>query len=127
LSGHDGQSVASLRAGFQQSKAAVKGGSLSGWRPSGRYFYRDSKHRLTIGTNLPGGGKSVKIFWYTVYGMPNWLLTVGLLIYPTIAFIRGPLRRWSQRRRHRQGLCTNCGYDLTGNTSGVCPECGHAV
>ena len=21
-------------------------------------------------------------------------------------------------------LCTTCGYDLTGNTSGVCPECG---
>ena len=20
--------------------------------------------------------------------------------------------------------CPNCGYDLTGNTSGVCPECG---
>ncbi|MCH8253158.1 MAG: hypothetical protein IID36_11960 [Planctomycetes bacterium] len=22
------------------------------------------------------------------------------------------------------GLCSSCGYDLTGNTSGVCPECG---
>ena len=26
--------------------------------------------------------------------------------------------------RLRRGLCPACGYDLTGNTSGVCPECG---
>lgn len=25
------------------------------------------------------------------------------------------------------GHCQNCGYDLTGNVSGVCPECGTAV
>ena len=25
------------------------------------------------------------------------------------------------------GLCVKCGYDLTGNTSGVCPECGEKV
>ena len=24
-------------------------------------------------------------------------------------------------------LCPACGYDLTGNQSGVCPECGRAV
>jgi len=28
------------------------------------------------------------------------------------------------RRRLSHGCCTACGYDLTGNTSGVCPECG---
>jgi len=26
--------------------------------------------------------------------------------------------------RLRRGLCPACGYDLAGNTSGVCPECG---
>jgi hypothetical protein len=25
---------------------------------------------------------------------------------------------------HRDGICDRCGYDLTGNTSGKCPECG---
>jgi uncharacterized paraquat-inducible protein A len=29
----------------------------------------------------------------------------------------------AQGRRAR-GQCAECGYDLTGNTSGVCPECG---
>ena len=26
--------------------------------------------------------------------------------------------------RLRHGLCLACGYDLTGNVSGTCPECG---
>ena len=31
-------------------------------------------------------------------------------------------------RRFRVGKdCLRCGYDLTGNVSGVCPECGHPV
>ena len=25
------------------------------------------------------------------------------------------------------GHCRSCGYDLTGNVSGVCPECGEAA
>ena len=48
-------------------------------------------------------------------------------VYPVIAFIRfvpGPIRR---RRRRRRGLCVRCGYDLTGNQSGTCPECGEAA
>ena len=32
-----------------------------------------------------------------------------------------------RRRRHREGCCRVCGYDLTLNVSGICPECGHAV
>lgn len=27
-------------------------------------------------------------------------------------------------RRTRPGFCIKCQYDLTGNTSGICPECG---
>jgi len=29
-----------------------------------------------------------------------------------------------EARRRRVGLCERCGYDLQGNVSGVCPECG---
>lgn len=31
------------------------------------------------------------------------------------------------RRRHRPGLCKRCGYNLTGNVSGRCPECGTVI
>ncbi len=52
---------------------------------------------------------------------PLWGTFVLFAFYPTIAFIRGPVRRW---RRRKRGLCVRCGYNLTGNESGVCPECG---
>ena len=56
------------------------------------------------------------------FASPAWFLFILLASYPTIALIRGPLRRWRWRRK---GLCTKCNYNLTGNTSGVCPECGN--
>jgi hypothetical protein len=35
--------------------------------------------------------------------------------------------RWLARREAlcSQGRCPECAYDLTGNVSGVCPECGN--
>jgi hypothetical protein len=32
-----------------------------------------------------------------------------------------------QRLRRAAGLCLVCSFDLTGNVSGVCPECGTAI
>ncbi len=46
-----------------------------------------------------------------------------LLAYPVIVLIGIRIRR----RRHRPFQCVHCSYDLTGNTSGVCPECGNAL
>jgi hypothetical protein len=51
-------------------------------------------------------------------------LIVLFAVYPAIALIAGPLRR---RHRRRKGLCTTCGYNLTGNTTGTCPECGSTL
>jgi hypothetical protein len=36
-------------------------------------------------------------------------------------------RRFVQRQLTLMGRCAACGYNLTGNASGVCPECGTAV
>ena len=36
-------------------------------------------------------------------------------------------RRITHARRHKKGLCVNCGYNLTGNMSGICPECGKKI
>ena len=61
---------------------------------------------------------------FVAIGSPFWLPFFLFAAYPAVAFIRGPLRRWHRRRR---GLCINCAYNLTGNVSGVCPECGKKV
>lgn len=34
---------------------------------------------------------------------------------------------WPWLRRKAPGRCASCAYDLTGNTSGTCPECGSVV
>lgn len=52
---------------------------------------------------------------------PFWLLTALLTVLGTMPIYRGPIRR--QWRRWR-GCCITCGYNLTGNRSGRCPECG---
>ena len=63
-----------------------------------------------------------KTYW--ALSFPTWSAIALFVAYPAIAFIRGPLRRY---RRHRKGLCVKCGYNLTGNTSGICPECGEGI
>lgn len=45
------------------------------------------------------------------------------LVWPGLVAL-GLLRR---RRRARRGCCPDCGYDLTGNVTGRCPECGRAA
>ncbi len=67
---------------------------------------------------------------------PTRAYRVSLAI-PFLACLAYPATRlalWlagrSDRRymsRYASGLCVNCGYNLTGNTSGVCPECGTPV
>ncbi len=59
-----------------------------------------------------------------VLSLPTLVLAMLFVAFPTIAFIRGPLRR---RSRRRKGLCVSCGYDLTGNVTGVCSECGTRI
>jgi len=51
----------------------------------------------------------------------DWMVLSLLLILPTFAFVRHLPKRLSLN------LCTNCRYNLTGNTSGTCPECGSPV
>ena len=50
---------------------------------------------------------------------PLWLILLAIAI-PT-AWL------WRRDRRHPPGHCRNCGYDLTGNVTGVCSECGREV
>ena len=53
--------------------------------------------------------------------LPSLGVAMVFSVYPVAVYVRGPLRR---RQRRRRGLCAACGYNLLGNVSGVCPECG---
>jgi len=52
--------------------------------------------------------------------VPLWL-PLAVVIAITFAFAR------FLRSRPMSNCCRDCGYDLTGNVSGVCPECGTAI
>lgn len=57
----------------------------------------------------------------TWLAFPLWLTTASLAMVGLLPVVRGPIR---QARRRWKGWCLDCGYDLTGNHSGRCPECG---
>ena len=59
----------------------------------------------------------------TIVIIPMYAL---LAVFSVLPFLRvaAQIRR---RRRAARGECGNCGYNLTGNTSGVCPECGKPI
>ena len=52
--------------------------------------------------------------------VPIWLIFVMLAIPSAFLWYR-------DRRPPRPGHCQRCGYDLTGNVSGRCSECGREV
>lgn len=52
---------------------------------------------------------------------PFWLSTLLLTLISVNPVFRGPVRQLWRRWR---GRCMFCGYDLTGNRTGRCSECG---
>ena len=63
-------------------------------------------------------------FPYVTYDLRYWALAAAGSL-PLLAAMGLAARRARRRRRWvRAGRCAGCGYDLTGNQTGVCPECG---
>jgi hypothetical protein len=56
-----------------------------------------------------------------LFVFPQWPLVAALAVPAAL------VTHSRRRREHRiaGGACPHCNYDLTGNVSGVCPECGH--
>ena len=63
-------------------------------------------------------------------GLLDEIIGTAIIIFGAVAIT--PFSVWWLMRRPepvkpvKPGHC-RCGYDLTGNTSGVCPECGVEV
>jgi len=63
-------------------------------------------------------------FWFdSDLVIAAWIALVG-----TLAFICSrQFYRWCRWIRIESRRCSHCGYDLTGNVSGRCPECGEPL
>lgn len=62
----------------------------------------------------PGG-----TFYYRL-SIPIWPLLLAAAMPTGIVF-------WRASKRIPPGHCQKCGYNLTGNVSGICPECGSKI
>lgn len=54
--------------------------------------------------------------------IPSWSLILLFSLLPAVW-----LYRWWFHPIRLPGQCRRCGYDLTGNTSGICSECGTQI
>ena len=68
---------------------------------------------ISLGVVAMGLVQEARVFWWTL----RW------------SWWSRRMERWTARREawQAQGRCVGCGYDLTGNESRVCPECGTKV
>ncbi len=62
--------------------------------------------------------------WHAELTGPPATTEVRLWLALVVAASPTLLLFWRDRRRIPEGHCQECGYDLTGNVSGVCSECG---
>ena len=110
--GADGETF--VRQSLQQKRQAAEGWVFMRGHAStslafaGFEFYRGTTPR------------SGMTFAFALLAVPLWPLVAMTLALPAVRLCL------ACRRRTRHGRCGLCGYDLTGNVSGVCPECGTA-
>jgi hypothetical protein len=82
------------------------------------------------GWHIGGSGPAHKSVWWVEvvrYGASTGIVYVALWL--VLALTTVPTVFLLMRLRHTlpAGCCAICGYNLTGNVSGRCPECGTAI
>ena len=83
-------------------------------------FFIGTMHGSTPGARWGAGVRG----WFKLPRrfLNGWIAPVG----PAVAMLAGLslVTLWRTRRRIPEGHCRVCGYDLRGNASGRCSECG---
>jgi len=83
-------------------------------------------HALWMEMHAPG-------MWGAILNELGWSWVIGNFVAWNMAFVVcwiGLMMINKQRTRSgriSEGLCVECGYNLTGNVSGICPECGERI
>jgi hypothetical protein len=92
--------------------AGLRGRRLIGWIASGTLINAAFDAAMALG----------------LFMGPAPMIGITVAIGLFIAMLHAVGRRASLKLRFtRRPVCLSCGYDLTGNLSGRCPECGRAV
>jgi hypothetical protein len=82
---------------------------------------------MFVGGSWPGPGWQIGAAISLVYGLP--VAIIAVVAYAWLARRSGPraVREIPCPKCGYIGHCRKCGYNLTGNVSGICPECGEKV
>jgi lipopolysaccharide export LptBFGC system permease protein LptF len=90
-------------------------------------FVRRRRIGLGVGLGIVVGALAVNLGLSVVCACnrgapPAEMLSIWPYAITMVLLLAVPTRRAAER-----GVCNGCGYNLTGNTSGLCPECGRRV
>ncbi len=96
------------------------------WRTDRVLPFWGSEDEWTLTTDWQLVGRDSRGRLSTVFDV-NGLVINGVL-GASLGIFAYMVVRWRRPPGHAAaGRCTECGYDLRGNTTGVCPECGQAL
>lgn len=89
-------------------------------------FHLNLNERQHDTTNLERRTNRTSSYYSRYYSidLPFWMTTILFALYPLYYLTFHTLRNKLQAHR---GFCIQCSYNLTGNESGVCPECGTEI
>lgn len=85
------------------------------WPPKNPNWGLWKTHFRLAGLDYAGGNETYRV--RLGLGRPFLVFTT----VPVCRFVLLPIRRSRRRRQHQ---CVVCSYNLAGNLSGICPECG---
>lgn len=105
------------------SEGAMGGGCVTGRVPAAFKAWRISyavPDWISFSRRQVSGALS---HWYPYFLGPG-IIAVPLWIPFVLAALGTAVLWWRDRGGTPVHCCRRCGYDLTGNVSGVCPECG---
>jgi hypothetical protein len=83
-------------------------------------FWKSVGFEESIGNYYDIASKSTIYDWSVTF--PYWIIVCILLLLP----LRWGYKRYTKSRPGIGQRCSTCDYNLTGNISGMCPECGAA-
>jgi hypothetical protein len=91
------------------------------WPGGVQYGWKSNRHNLR-----DPSWQSGLVLWEHPAGA-NWSRASAPLWLPFLLTAAPTALLWYRNRRTPAGHCKTCRYDLTGITTGICPECGTAT